>query len=152
VEVTELREHMSDRLDFKKGQIFHMTLVERLQAIVVDGQLLCDAALAGKDLPGPSIAHAHIKERRHRIEVPVPPRGVVGDYVPFYLAPRSPMLYANYKGNVQGRTSGQAGIVYLVSSIDRVAHLGGVVFGQQAPDEAAPVHERPGADRRRRFH
>jgi hypothetical protein len=124
---------MSVRLNFKQGQLFHMTLIERLPAIIADGRLLSDAALAELELPGDSIAHAHIKERRRRIEVPVPPGGVVGDYVPFYLAPRSPMLAANHYGGVEGRAAGQDGIVYLVTTLDRVTTLGGVVLTNKHP-------------------
>lgn len=124
---------MSGRLNFKKGLLFHMTLIERLPLIVSDGQLVCDAALAHRDLPGQSIGHAHLKARRLTVEVPVPPGGVVGDYVPFYLAPRSPMLYASKKGGVDGRTTGQDGIVYLITTIDRVAGLGGVVLTSKHP-------------------
>jgi len=65
--------------------------------------------------------------------VPVSPGGVVGDYVPFYLAPRSPMLAASYYGNVQGRTDGQDGIVYLVTTLDTVATRGGVVLTNKHP-------------------
>lgn len=124
---------MGNRLEFRQGQLFHMTLIERLPMILDDGGLLCDAVLAGRDLPGASIAHGHIKERRRTIEVPVPPGGVVGDYVPFYLAPRSPMLFANHRGAVDGRQAGQDGIVYLVTDIDRVASLGGVVLTNKHP-------------------
>ena len=124
---------VTDRLRFQKGQLFHMTLIERLPTIVEDGRLLCDAALVGAELPGKSIAHAHIKERRRRVEVPVAPGGVVGDYVPFYLAPRSPMLAANHYGNVEGRSAGQAGIVYLVTTIERIAAVGEVVLTSKHP-------------------
>jgi hypothetical protein len=110
-----------------------MTLIERLPTIVGGGRLLCDAAMADLDLPGQSIAHAHIKERRRNIEVPVPPGGVVGEYVPYYLAPRSPMLYANHMGAVSGRAPGQDGIVYLVTTIERVAAMGEVVLTSKHP-------------------
>ena len=124
---------MTGHLRFQKGQLFHMTLIERLPEILAAGHLLCDAALAGRELPGEPIAHRHIKERRRQIEVPVPPGGVVADYVPFYLAPRSPMLFANKLGGVDGRRAGQNGIVYLVATIDRVAPLGGVVIANKHP-------------------
>lgn len=120
-------------LKFSKGQLFHTTLVERLPGIVADGRLLCDAQLQGLPLPGQSMAHEHLKERRRNVKVPVPPGGTVGDYVPFYLAPRSPMLAASYYGNVKGRPAGQQGIVYLVTSIDQLANLEGVVLTSKHP-------------------
>ncbi len=124
---------MSGQLRFRRGQIFHMTLIERLPSIVAAGHLRCDSAMAELDLPGRSIAHDHLKDRRRQVSVPVPPGGVVGDYVPFYLAPRSPMLAANYYGNVEGRSAGQEGIVYLVTDMDRVAALPGVVIANKHP-------------------
>jgi len=74
-----------------------------------------------------------LKQRRSRVRVPVPPYGVVADYVPFYLAPRSPMLFANLCGNVADRPPGQEGIVYLVTTIERVGSLEGVVLTSKHP-------------------
>lgn len=124
---------MTERLRFKQGQLFHMTVIERLPAILATGELLCDAALAGSTPPGQQIAHAHLKERRRTEPVPVPPGGFVGDYVPFYLAPRSPMLSANFKGGVPGRTAGEHGIIYLVTEIDRLAAVAPIVITNKHP-------------------
>lgn len=46
------------------------------------------------------------------------------DYVPFYFAPRSPMLYSIKLGNVTGYTGGQASIVHLVVDAEQVAAAG----------------------------
>jgi hypothetical protein len=51
----------------------------------------------------------------------------VADYVPFYFAPRSPMLYKLHKGGVPNYTNGQDPLVYLVSSAEAVA-AGGASF------------------------
>jgi hypothetical protein len=48
----------------------------------------------------------------------------VADYVPFYFAPRSPMLYKLHKGGVPNYTNGQDPLVYLVSSAEAVAASG----------------------------
>jgi hypothetical protein len=45
---------------------------------------------------------------------------MVGDYVPFYYAPRSPMLFSIKCGNVPGVSSNQRRLVYLVSSTQAV--------------------------------
>jgi hypothetical protein len=71
-----------------------------------------------------SIAHQHIKERRAHKPVPCAPGGTLADYVPFYFAPRSPMLYVINKGGVEGYTSGQRPIVHLVSSAEAVQAAG----------------------------
>jgi len=56
--------------------------------------------------------------------VPLPPGGVIHDYVPFYFAPRSPMLYAISCGGVAGYSDGQKPIVHLVSSAEAVQEAG----------------------------
>lgn len=52
--------------------------------------------------------------------MPVGPGGTVGDYVPFYFAPLSPMLYAIFKNQVAGYTAGQQPVIYLCSSTEAV--------------------------------
>lgn len=44
--------------------------------------------------------------------------GVLADYVPFYFANRSPMLYSIHRGNVVGYAGGQANVIYLVSTVE----------------------------------
>ncbi|HVV74167.1 MAG TPA: DUF4433 domain-containing protein, partial [Verrucomicrobiae bacterium] len=66
------------------------------------------------------IAHQHIKDRRAKKGVPVTPRGFVSNYVPFYFAPRSPMLYTIHHGNVAPYDGGQTKVLHLVSSVKRV--------------------------------
>jgi len=56
--------------------------------------------------------------------VPVSPGGVVADYVPFYFAARSPMLYAITMGNVPSYQGGQGELVYLVTSVSVLGELG----------------------------
>jgi len=53
----------------------------------------------------------------------VGPRGVVADYLPFYFAPRSPMLYAIARDNVPEYTGGVDPLVYLVTTADRLGQL-----------------------------
>ncbi len=116
---------------FTRGQVFHMTTVERLPAILASNELRCDALLDGLELPGNSIAHSHLKDRRRDTPVDAAPGGMIADYVPFYFAPRSPMLYANYMGGVAGRPAGEDGIVYLVSTCERVAAVAEVVIANR---------------------
>ena len=67
-----------------------------------------------------NIGHTHIKARRLNRVVLVGSRGTVGDYVPFYFAPKSPMLFAISRGNVAGYTAGQQPVIYLCSSTEAV--------------------------------
>jgi len=56
--------------------------------------------------------------------VPAGPKGTVGDYVPFYFAPRSPMLYAINSGVVEGYADGQSPVIYLCSTAEAVRKAG----------------------------
>ncbi len=48
---------------------------------------------------------------------------MVADYVPFYLAARSPMLYVIHKGDVSTYEGGQDGLVYLVTDVDKIVEM-----------------------------
>lgn len=104
--------------------IFHITNVRNLAGIIGEGGLLCDSKVAAGKVGVVGIAHQHIKDRRSRRPVPVGWRGMVCDYVPFYFAPRSPMLFAIDRGIVEGYMDGQSKVVHLVSSVERVFKLG----------------------------
>jgi hypothetical protein len=71
-----------------------------------------------------NIAHMHIKERRLNRAVPSGPKGTVGEYVPFYFAPRSPMLYVISRGGVEGYSDGQEPVIYLCSTAEAVEKAG----------------------------
>ena len=49
---------------------------------------------------------------------------MVAEYVPFYFAARSPMLYVITKGQVPTYQAGQEDIVYLVTSVETVWQIG----------------------------
>lgn len=104
--------------------IFHITHVDNLPKIIEAGGLRCDRLRAQSTDAAVCIAHQHIKDRRARRAVPCAARGFVSDYVPFYFAPRSPMLYTINRGNVEGYTQGQRPIVHLVSSVQGAVALG----------------------------
>jgi hypothetical protein len=101
--------------------IYHITHIKNLRSIIIAGGLLCDADVAKGQVNAIGIAHQHIKERRAQKEVPLAPRGTLCDYVPFYFAPRSPMLYSIHKGYVDGYDGSQNEIIYLVSSVDNIS-------------------------------
>jgi len=97
-----------------------MTHLRNLESILQSGGLYCENEKVRRQVGAVSIAHMHIKERRGRRAVPVAEGGTLNDYVPFYFAPRSPMLYAIYKGNVEGYMDGQEPILHLTSSVHAV--------------------------------
>ena len=105
----------------RRGLLFHFTHVDNLPTIVTEG-LLCDSATAAGDLLRTDIAQREVKSRRRNMVVPAAPGGVVADYVPFYFAARSPMLYVIYKGDISTYGGGQDGLIYLVTDINSIVH------------------------------
>lgn len=100
--------------------IYHITHIDNLKLVIEHGGLYCDSEMCDKKLNHVGIAYNHIKERRAKKKVPLPPDGTLADYVPFYFAPRSPMLYAIHTGYVEGYSGGQEAVLHLVSSADAV--------------------------------
>lgn len=103
--------------------MLHFTHVAHLADVVVHG-LLSDTVAQARGLLTNEIGNREIKERRRRRPVPVDPGGVVADYVPFYFAPRSPMMYSIYRGNVPEYAEGTGPLVYLVSTVERLIEVG----------------------------
>lgn len=102
--------------DPKQTLIYHITDVANLAGILADGGVHSDATMAARN---PTvIGYVHIKERRLKeIRVPCCGNRFVGEFVPFYFCPRSPMLFAINKGNA-GRPPGcQSSIIHLVSTM-----------------------------------
>src|SRR5713226_6860869 len=95
--------------------IYHITAIENLPSILADGGLGSCTWLAGRGGSYTSIAHQTIQAQRMTTPVPCGPVGTVHDYVPFYFAPRSPMLFAIHNGKVEQYTQGQEPVVYLVA-------------------------------------
>jgi hypothetical protein len=100
--------------------IYHITHFRNLALILKDGCLWCDEERHRRQIISEGIAHEHIKQRRARRPVPTCRGGFLSAYVPFYFAPRSPMLYAIHKRKVEGYAEGQTPIIYLVSAVEKV--------------------------------
>jgi hypothetical protein len=111
-------------------KIYHITHIDNLSGILREGGLWCDAERLRRGLLVQTIAYQELKDRRSQLSVetldgrPVAAGGELADYVPFYFANRSPMLYAIHTGYVEGYTGGQAEVVYLVSSVERAVEMG----------------------------
>ncbi len=98
--------------------IFHFTHYKNLGSILNTGGLKCDSEMVNRDHA--IVGNRDIKTRRFFKNVTVPPNGVVADYVPFYFAPRSPMLYSIHRGNVPQCDYGQNEVVYLCTKVEDV--------------------------------
>lgn len=113
----------SDHIEHETGAVtpvYHVTHLRNLQSIVRLGGPWSDADRDSRGLAPVNIAHTHIKRRRAIRSVDRPPGGTLDQYVPFYFAPRSPMLYSIGRGNVEGYNEGQRPIVHLVTSVERI--------------------------------
>lgn len=100
--------------------LFHFTHLDNLPAILAQGALLSDTSVRERGLLANEAGDPEIKERRRHQVVTCPPGGVVADYVPFYFAARSPMMFKLWVGGVPSFTGDHRDLVYLVSHVDRV--------------------------------
>ncbi len=105
----------------KPTLLYHFTHFSHLPSILSRG-VVCDSDV-GRSLLA-EVGNPRIKAQRRRRLVEVGPGGVVADYVPFYFAPRSPMLYSAVFGGVPEYAGDQDGLVYLVTSVERLVEFG----------------------------
>lgn len=96
----------------KPVRLFHITAIDNLAAIFEQSALLCKARSQVAGIGYQNIAHAGAQGVRASKAVIDPPGGCIHDYVPFYFAPRSPMLMAINGGKVQGCHYRQSDIVH----------------------------------------
>lgn len=108
-------------------RLFHITAIANLPAICAAGALLSKNAGAVAGINYQNIAHQGAQGARAGRVVPNPPGGMVHDFVPFYFAPRSPMLSAIDNGRVANCQWRQGDIVHLETTVDR-AVVGNVPF------------------------
>src|SRR5258708_1124089 len=103
-------------------KIYHIVHVDRLPSIIGEGQLLCDAILAGREPVGTTIGMKRIKARRLILPIACRPGLCVGDCVPFYFCPRSVMLYLIDRANDPELTyrRGQGPILHLEADLHSV--------------------------------
>jgi hypothetical protein len=100
-------------------RLYHITHVENLPSILVDGGLRSDAAMVARGGPAAPIGMGGIKERRLGLPLKCHPGDRVGDYVPFYFCPRAIMLYLIHRANHPELTyrGGQGPIVHLEADL-----------------------------------
>ena len=103
--------------------IYHITDIENLPGIMAEGGLLSDAVMSDRD---PTIiGDDRIKQRRlTQIRVSSAGNRFVGEFVPFYFCPRSPMLYRINLGGTGRPVGCQHRIVHLVSRVSDAIELG----------------------------
>ncbi len=110
-------------------RLFHITPIANLAGICAVGALLSKNAGETAGIEYSNIAYQGAQGKRAGTVIPIAPGGLIHDYVPFYFAPRSPMLGAINQGRVQGCDWRQADIVHFETTVDRVVvNAGGFVF------------------------
>ena len=102
--------------------LYHFTSIKNLPTIIEHG-LLAELAASAAGVVEVDVGNRGIKGGRRRRVVPVGPAGVVADYVPFYFAPRSPMMFSIFKGNVPEYQDGIEPLAYLLTTVERLAEL-----------------------------
>jgi hypothetical protein len=121
--VSEQNQHHKNAMTIGEA-IFHITHIDNLPRVLGDNGLWCDNERKRRNIITRGIAYEAIKERRERRPVPTSRKGYLADYVPFYFAPRSPMLGAIHMGKIEGYKGGQQAVLHLVSKIEDVVESG----------------------------
>ena len=98
-------------------KIFRIVHVDNLPLILANGIYSPNSDNA--DDRYINIGNEELIQDRGTKRVPVAPNGNLGDYVPFYFAPRSPMLYSINQGHGVYRGP-QDNIVHLISDISHI--------------------------------
>lgn len=101
-------------------RIFHITAICNLASIAKSKKLYANALMQKKKIEYGNIAYQGAQGKRAAKMVARPPGGVIHDYVPFYFAPRSPMLFTINKGNVPDCPHRQQNIVHLMTTVEAV--------------------------------
>ena len=111
-------------LDPASVRLFHITAIGNLPAICKAGALVSKNGGAAAGVAYQNIAHSGAQGARAVKLAPNPPGGTMHDYVPFYFAPRSPMLSAIHNGKVNGCTLKQDDIVHIETAVGRITGQG----------------------------
>lgn len=109
-------------LNPEKALIWRIVHRENLSWILENGLHCGNSAIKAPDWV--NIGSPELIDKRANHPVPLPPGGLLNDYVPFYFTPFSPMLRNIHTGwgGIQRRSNEE--IVILVSSLHRIANLG----------------------------
>lgn len=104
-------------------RLFHITALKNLEAICQQKALISKNRVGNHGINYQSIAHTGAQGARSRRSVPNPPGGLLHDFVPFYFAPRSPMLSAIESGKVDGCQLKQENIIYFETTVANIARF-----------------------------
>lgn len=103
-------------------RIFHITAENNLPGIFASKGLIAKNSLQSSNIVFTSIAYQTCQSLRASVRINVDPGGVLHDYVPFYFAPRSPMLRAINSGYVDNCPYRQHQIIHMETNINHVVN------------------------------
>lgn len=101
--------------------VYHITHFSNLKSIINSGFIWSDAGCLKHKINCEGIGNNAIKQRRLTSHVVACyPHTKVGEYVPFYLCPKSIMLYKHFKGGDPEvpNVGGQEQIIHLVADMN----------------------------------
>jgi len=100
--------------------LYRLLHVDNLPTLLTRGALHAPNCTPNDDLPYRTIHNVSVQVSRHNRPIPCGPRGTCHDYVPFYFGPLSVMLLNLKTGHVDGYKEGQAPLIYLTTTVQRV--------------------------------
>lgn len=104
--------------------IFRIVHLDNLVVCLEEGGLWAPNHAPAEGRPWRAIHNIELQSKRGDRPVSCGPGGSLHDYVPFYLGPRSPMLFQLHTGQVAGYQDRQDPLIYLTSTVERVAAAG----------------------------
>lgn len=104
--------------------LYRLVHVDNLATLLRRAALHAPNSTPNDGLPYRPIHNPNVQVSRHAKPITCGPGGTCHDYVPFYFGPLSVMLLNLKTGRVQGYDEGQAPLIYLVTSVERVQESG----------------------------
>jgi len=104
--------------------IYRIIHIDNLDVYLRRGRMHAPNHTSDDGLVYRTIHDEEVQTGRREVSIHCGPGGTVHDYVPFYLGPRSPMLYRLHTGYRVSYNEGQAPLIYLVSTVQAVAASG----------------------------
>jgi ssDNA thymidine ADP-ribosyltransferase, DarT len=104
--------------------LYRLVHVETLPTLLTRGALHAPNCTPHDGLGYRTIHSVTVQASRHNRPIRCGPHGTCHDYVPFYFGPLSVMLLNLKTGRVEGYDQGQAPLIYLTTTLQRVQEAG----------------------------
>lgn len=104
--------------------LYRLVHVDTLPTLLARGALHAPNWTPDDGLPYRTIHNVGVQVSRYNRPIPCGPGGTCHDYVPFYFGPLSVMLLNLKTGRVPGYNEGQAPLIYLTTTLQRVQNAG----------------------------